>query len=673
MQHTTARKWQPNLVCTCCALALALSAGPSVLGQTLADVTRPVPRGARNQPAEWGQTAPTDAAMPDEPAAAPKKKSWTNWLPWQRDKQSAGAAKARELETPTATKSVTVNRPSSPRGRDRHFPPPQPVTDPVVVASVQGVPTATSTKAPKQKKSLLQSLRKPSWLPFTQREEVAADQTLGDERQPVSSGTRPTNVVEYPDVVPPKYRTGALNSSRPTRRDEPTAEQRPASETLAGSNHQSTRIQRQVLDAEAPQAGSATSATPPARDESLPTATPSLVRSFRRPPPDPVPALPEEANTEVVSANKPATSAISRPSELQASETEAPGTTSTSATASTNTGSGDVAVERSVPVMLQSVPQRNLPVDQPAADQSAGGLHFVPTDLAARERAQNGASATHSGQSNKEPASAPATAPKSTESSTAQSGVEMPSTTWTAKRLATTAGAPNASVPKGSSNDLTKITATGERTTKIDTAASTSVPGQAEWQINPFAPPPASRAATWPDTGPRRMASTQTTPPAALRPLPAGSNTNLAKAATEANTAGIAVVERTVVEKTPSQIQPSMTTRVSAVEPVNANRDQAVEPVATDTSDESAQPNVVNAANTSEAADVPDASEPSDAPEMAEPLPESRSSSDPAGSWVDAYRQLMQRNGQTYRRPTAGSPTRRLSSDDAPAAPVRRR
>ena len=298
MQHTTARKWQPNLVCTCCALAIALSAGPSVLGQTLADVTRPVPRGARNQPAEWGQTAPTDAAMPDEPAAAPKKKSWTNWLPWQRDKQSAGAAKARELETPTATKSVTVNRPSSPRGRDRHFPPPQPVTDPEVVASVQGVPTATSTKAPKQKKSLLQSLRKPSWLPFTQREEVAADQTLGDERQPVSSGTRPTNVVDYPDVVPPKYRTGALNSSRPTRRDEPTAEQRPASETLAGSNHQSTRIQRQVLDAEAPQAGSATSATPISKNSpNTPATSPTSSTSSNsspscRPPTASLPLLP---------------------------------------------------------------------------------------------------------------------------------------------------------------------------------------------------------------------------------------------------------------------------------------------------------------------------------------------------------------------------------------------
>jgi hypothetical protein len=124
------------------------------------------------------------------------------------------------------------------------------------------------------------------------------------------------------------------------------------------------------------------------------------------------------------------------------------------------------------------------------------------------------------------------------------------------------------------------------------------------------------------------------------------------------------ILKLPAVEKTPTQMQPVMTTRASAVEPVSAGRDQGVERVPAEA--------VVDTPRQEVAAT--DESELATPPASAEASPESRSSSDPDGSWVDAYRQLMQRNGQTNRRPAAGSPARRLSSDDQqPAAPIRRR
>ncbi len=673
MQRTTGWKWRPTLVCTWCALGMSLSAWSTVQGQTLADVTRPVPRANRSQPAELAPADSTALAASEDAAVAPKKKSWTNWLPWQRDKQQSAAAKSdspslgsSSQEASSGSKPVTVNRPSSPRGRDRHFPPPQPITDPEVVASVKGAPATAPTKAPKPKKSLLQSLRKPSWLPFAQREEDVAHEPSNDVRQPASSGARPANVVEYPDVVPPKYRAGALGSTHSENRGESNATPRPAFDSMAGPAQRPARVQQQVLDADAAQGvRGSSSVQPPRDDESLPAATPSLVRSFRRPPPDPVPALPDEPTTEVVSANKPATTTTTT--------TKPAGTEPVDEVVTSNRGSGEAASDGAEPVMLKGVPSREANPDPPA-----GGLHFVPTDLAARERAKSADSATPSMQPKEKLGSLSAQKAGAAESSLAGSGAETPSSAWTAKRLATTAGAPTASSAHTPTHELTANMAPRANATKIDPAASASVPGQAAWQINPFAPPPASRMATWPDTGPRRMASPQATPPVALRPLPAGSTANLAVATAGAST-GAENTDRQVIEKTPSQVQPSMTTRVSAVEPVTATRDQAVEAVAmdtsndTDTSNEPTTPRVVTAGNTSEVAEVAEVPEAPNLPEVAEPLMESRSSSDPEGSWVDAYRQLMQRSGQAQRRPSAGSPTRRLSSDDQSAAPVRRR
>jgi hypothetical protein len=124
------------------------------------------------------------------------------------------------------------------------------------------------------------------------------------------------------------------------------------------------------------------------------------------------------------------------------------------------------------------------------------------------------------------------------------------------------------------------------------------------------------------------------------------------------------VVEMSAIQKTPTQVQPVITARASAVGPVSAGPDQGVERVPAETIVDTPRQDVA----------ATDKSEVATPPASAEASPESRSSSDPDGSWVDAYRQLMQRNGQTNRRPAAGSPTRRLSSDDQqPAAPVRRR
>jgi hypothetical protein len=609
-------------------------------------------------------------ATSEDAAVAPKKKSWTNWLPWQRDKQQSAAAKSdspspgsSSQEASPGSKPVTVNRPSSPRGRDRHFPPPQPITDPEVVASVKGTspmaPTAP-TNAPKPKKSLLQSLRKPSWLPFAQREEDVAPEPINDVRQSASSGARPTNVVEYPDVVPPKYRAGALGGTHSENRGESNLTPRPAFDSMAGPAQRPARVQQQVHDADAARGASGSSSVQsPRADESLPAATPSLVRSFRRPPPDPVPSLPDEPATEVVSANKPATTTTTAAKPV--------GTEPVDEVATSNGVSVEAASDGAEPVMLKGVPSR-----EANPDPTAGGLHFVPTDLAARERAKQADSAAPSLQPKERLGSLSAQKAGAAESSLVESGAETSSSAWTAKRLATTAGAPTASSAHTPTHELTANMAPGVNATKIDPAAGATVPGQTAWQINPFAPPPASRMANWPDTGPRRMASPQATPPVALRPLPAGSTANLAVATAGANT-GAEDIDRQVIEKTPSQVQPSMTTRVSAVEPVTATRDQAVEAVATDTSHEPTATRVVTAGNTSDVAEAAESPETPEVPEVADPLMESRSSSDPDGSWVDAYRQLMQRNGQPQRRPSAGSPTRRLSSDDQSAAPVRRR
>ena len=665
MQRTTGWKWRPTLVCTWCALGMSLSAWSTVQGQTLADVTRPVPRTNRSQPAEVAPGNSTAMAASEDAAVAPKKKSWTNWLPWQRDKQPSAAANADSSslgsstqEASSGSKPVTVNRPSSPRGRDRHFPPPQPITDPEVVASVKGTSATAPTKAPKPKKSLLQSLRKPSWLPFGQREENLAGPPINAERQSASGGAPPAHVLEYTAVVSPKYRAGALGGMNSENRGESSVTPRSAFDSMAGPAQRPSRVQQQVHDADTAQGvRGSSSVQPPRGDESLPAATPSLVRSFRRPPPDPVPALPDEPTTEVVSANKPATTTATKPA----------GTEPVDEVVTSNSGNGEATSDGAEPVMLKGVPSHEANPDPPA-----GGLHFVPTDLAARERAKQAESTASSIQPREKLGSMSAQKAGAAESSQAGSGAENPSSAWTAKRLATTAGAPTATAAHAPTHELTANMAPGANATKIDPAASASVPGQAAWQINPFAPPPASRMATWPDTGPRRMTSPQATLPVALRPLPAGSTANLAVATAGANTRA-ETIDRQVIEKTPSQVQPSMTTRVSAVEPVTATRDQAVEAVATDTSHEPTTPRVVTAGNTSEVAEVAEVPETPEVPEVADPPMESRSSSDPDGSWVDAYRQLMQRSSQPQRRPSAGSPTRRLSSDDQTAAPVRRR
>ena len=83
-----------------------------------------------------GKPDPDAATAPAMFASTPKKKS--SWFPWHRDKSEEPAAAEPAPETGPATSGGLASKPASPRGRDRHFPPPQPVTDPAAVAAVKG-------------------------------------------------------------------------------------------------------------------------------------------------------------------------------------------------------------------------------------------------------------------------------------------------------------------------------------------------------------------------------------------------------------------------------------------------------------------------------------------------------------------------------------------------------
>ena len=218
-------------------------------------------------------------------ASTPKKKS--SWFPWHRDKSEEPAVAEPAPETSPAASGGLARKPASPRGRDRHFPPPQPVTDPAAVAAVKGSAPVSPETPPKNRKSLFKSLPKPSsWLPFGHRD---AEKSAESDRPPLADHDAAAPRGTTPDA-PWTTRTSCRQNIVPVAWEEcslpPADPPSPAAaETLQSSTRSEPawRTQHATTDVNSPPTQPGNGSEPLATKGTV--ATPSLVRprAGRRP------------------------------------------------------------------------------------------------------------------------------------------------------------------------------------------------------------------------------------------------------------------------------------------------------------------------------------------------------------------------------------------------------
>ncbi|MHB8863518.1 MAG: hypothetical protein ACYC6N_14045 [Pirellulaceae bacterium] len=610
MQRQISRRWRR--VCEPLLLGALLGVAGYLFPQSLGWAQTRQSLAGRQVADERSDAASSDAEAERSRrmfvAGGPAKSSWFSFPGSQR----------ATTEHPPVPDQASGGQAARLRPNDRSFLPPEPRPSVETAPRVATAARNATAESPK-KKSLMQSLRvPPSWLSFGRRKPKRADADLPLVDTYPPSRESPANA--YPNVVPPKYRTmGAGAPEAVVVRD------------TAGS--------------------------------------PSLVRPSRRPPPDPAPTPPEEERPLVQAPVKEGRlftriATASRSWRVTASRPALP------------------AAEPATARQLITEPQLRFTAPDLAGRESK--THAKSTDLVKNMlRPAQSASGTAGNQPPTDPAATVAR--------------QTPGTHWMAKRTPTpsaSAGSTPADVahrqaePAATEGSVFAVpspvvgnsfdNAAGPPTaaTRVPSGARTPTPSRSSLIANPFSAPRSQRSVTWPTPGTERIGgpSTPTGVPrradaskkpfetvvaqrAAVEPNPAVPAVTLPDrsgvvARTEVVNLAAPVREaRTRVAKTPSQARATAPTHAAVVAPSETVSEETLAPLVdaetyrATLADSSARPVPVRTAERP-------------------PTPA------PPGSWINTYQQLLQSNPSSAApRPPAGSPQRKLSSQDEPDLP----